>query len=77
MALILVQLRAKHKFWLISVGLVRLQLTSTQSSNTTNMPKWSELYAAITEGEVLMPGDNEYAASVKRWSVAAEINPVC
>lgn len=36
-----------------------------------------KLREATSEGEVLVPGDDGYAPSVKRWSVAAEIQPVC
>ncbi|KAJ5782045.1 FAD-binding domain-containing protein [Penicillium paradoxum] len=37
------------------------------------MPNWNELREAITKGEVLAPCDDGYAASIKRWSVAAEM----
>ncbi|KAI9367782.1 hypothetical protein BJX61DRAFT_276000 [Aspergillus egyptiacus] len=37
------------------------------------MPDWSALYGAIAKGEVLMPGEDGYAASITRWSRAAEV----
>lgn len=40
------------------------------------MSKWNELYEVIAKGQVLMPDDAEYAASLRRWSKAAEVNSV-
>ncbi|OJJ68052.1 hypothetical protein ASPBRDRAFT_58624 [Aspergillus brasiliensis CBS 101740] len=37
------------------------------------MPDWNELYTTIAKGEVLMPDDDGYAASLRRWSMAAEV----
>ncbi|OQE34236.1 hypothetical protein PENCOP_c025G08944 [Penicillium coprophilum] len=37
------------------------------------MLDWPKLRGAITKGEVLMPWDDGYAASLKRWSSAAEM----
>ncbi|GLA63113.1 hypothetical protein AtubIFM54640_004251 [Aspergillus tubingensis] len=38
------------------------------------MPEWNELYTTISNGEVLTPDDDGYAASLRRWSKAAEVN---
>ncbi|GLA47601.1 hypothetical protein AnigIFM63604_002279 [Aspergillus niger] len=38
------------------------------------MSEWNELYEVIAEGQVLMPDDAGYAASLRRWSKAAEVN---
>lgn len=40
------------------------------------MPEWNELYTTISNGEVLTPDDDGYAASLRRWSKAAEVNSV-
>ncbi|KAL4917429.1 FAD-binding domain-containing protein [Aspergillus aurantiobrunneus] len=40
------------------------------------MSTWSELRGAIPHGDILLPGQEDYAASVKRWSEAAEVEPV-
>ncbi|RAH61687.1 FAD-binding domain-containing protein [Aspergillus piperis CBS 112811] len=37
------------------------------------MPEWTGLYTAISNGEVLMPSDDGYASSLRRWSKAAEL----
>lgn len=41
------------------------------------MPNWNELRRTIPNGEVLVPGQDGYAASLGRWSTAAEMKSVC
>lgn len=41
-----------------------------------NMPNWNRLRKTIAKGEVLMPWDDEYETSSRRWSIAAQMKSV-